>query len=157
MSNTLPWHEIHQIDRYQIRTINIKSRLFFKYPFLISALSFAVIILLSVFWLRLWSVDDISGIVVIIWTQCSRFLGSPSFINEVDSKKPANRLKLRPQYIDFSCLNPVWKMRLYPSVILITYQIYRGILCRSDKLQVSAISRCRACRIFSSILITIRL
>ena len=55
------------------------------------------------------------------------------------TKKPANRLKLRPQYIDFSCLNPVWKMRLYPSVILITYQIYWGILCRSDKLQVSQV------------------
>jgi hypothetical protein len=29
-------------------------------------------------------------------------------------KKPANRLKLRPQYIDFSFLNPVLKMRIYP-------------------------------------------
>jgi len=81
-------------------------------------------ILLSVVWLELWSVLDISGIVVMIWIQYSRFSWSPSFINKAGSQKPANRLKIRPQYIDFSCLNPVWKMRLYPSVILIRYQIH---------------------------------
>lgn len=44
-------------------------------------------ILLSVVRLRLWSVDDFSGIVAMIWIQCSRFSGSTSFINESDSKK----------------------------------------------------------------------
>ena len=43
----------------------------------------------------------------------------------------------RPQYLDFSCLNPFWKIRIYRSEIIITYKIYRGILCLSDKLQIS--------------------
>ena len=33
----LPRHEIRQIDRYQIWTVNIKPRLFYRCPFLISA------------------------------------------------------------------------------------------------------------------------
>lgn len=36
-------HEIHQIDTYQIQTLNIKSKSFFRYPFRISMLEFGVI------------------------------------------------------------------------------------------------------------------
>jgi hypothetical protein len=40
-------------NKYRTRTESIKPKLFFRYPFLISALAFAVIILLSVVRLRL--------------------------------------------------------------------------------------------------------
>ena len=39
-------------------------------------------------------------------------------------KKPANQWKLRPQYIDLSCLHSAKKMRIHSSVILIRYQIH---------------------------------
>jgi hypothetical protein len=46
-------------------------------------------------------------LLVMILTQCSRFLGSLFIHQQGRIKTPANRLKLRPQYIDLSCLNPV--------------------------------------------------
>jgi len=41
--HTSPRCQISQIDRYQIRTVNIKTRLFFRYPFLTSGLALSVI------------------------------------------------------------------------------------------------------------------
>jgi len=56
---------------------------------------------------------------------------------EDDSKE--FQFGFRPQYVDYSCLDPVLKIRLYSGVILITYQIYLGILFHGDKLQVSQV------------------
>ena len=41
--HTLPRYQISQIDRYQIRTVNIKTWLFFRYPLLASGLALSVI------------------------------------------------------------------------------------------------------------------
>jgi len=57
--------------------------------------------------LRLLSVDDILGIVLLICTPKFTTCKTALIHLRERLKKPANRLKLRPQYIDFSCLDPI--------------------------------------------------
>jgi hypothetical protein len=82
-------------------------------------------------------VEDNSVIAVMILDPMLTIFRIALILNKADSEKTGNLLKFRPQYVDFFCLPPARKMRIHSSVILIRYQIYLGILCSGDKLQVS--------------------
>jgi hypothetical protein len=51
-------------------------------------------------------VEDNSAIAVMILDPILTMFRIALILNEADSKKQANRIKIIPQYIDFSCLDP---------------------------------------------------